>query len=222
MNENILGSKDEVFHPKINGYGTVKNDHSPLSARNPGHLGIVFLDRPIDRAGQVGLAVFGGEEGFFFFVGDEAGLDEDGGLAGSPEDEVAGLLHPTVYPADALVELVLHFAGQFPALFQVDVGEVLEEDVGGNGIGIEAFVDFLVIFFEKDDAVFAHDHVEVGVGFVGAEDVGFGTVGRFVVVGIAVNADEEVGFVFGDFLGAVVQFDESVVVAGHDTLLPAY
>ncbi len=111
------------------------------------------------------------------------------------------------------LEVVLDAAGQRQALAQVGVLRQREQDVRFGTFGVKAVVGDSCVLFQVDGGVFRHGHFQLVVGLVQPHGVGFGAVGGAVLVGVAVDADEQIGALAVADGCAFIKLDKAVVIA---------
>ena len=123
------------------------------------------------------LTLFGAHKFFFFGVGQETGLNQNGRHGGSVQDQKSSLFDSAAMPACFTNKLFLDQLGELQTLASVGALKKFEDDVGGRVVGVEAIVFGQVIAFQKDRRVFAFGYMEVGAGNMKTLGKGLGSIG---------------------------------------------
>ena len=154
-------------------------------------------------------------------VADVIQLDQHCGHRCRPQHPEPRLAHALVGASGMFHQLLLRQGGEVEAAVQMHVARQLEDDVRLGAVGVEPPVGGRVVVLQLHHGVLAHGHAHVLLGLVGAEGVYAGAVHRRASGALPghrvdVDADEEVAFLAVGDVGALLEGEEIVAVAGED------
>lgn len=135
----------------------------------------------------------GGDFAAFGVVGEEGGFDEDGGTIGGAKDAVAETFEAAIGEAEGLHHVAVNVVAEKGVPVVVFISWIRGSGHGGVAFGLRA-----------------------GPLAARREDVGFGAGDAGVGEGVEMNADEEIGAVFADEGGAMIEVDEAIGFARLD------
>ena len=136
-------------------------------------LFFVFQEGVVDAFRHEVLSVGAVEKLFLVGGGDESQLYQATRHRGLPEHEEPRLMHPLVYPSTYGTHLALDEFGQVYTLSHVLVLHEFEHDITLRRLRVEAGVALLIVFLDEDDRILSLGHIEVVVGPMHTERIGF-------------------------------------------------
>ena len=151
-------------------------------------------------------------------VGHKAHLREHRGHCRAPQHKIGALACATVGNLGGLGVVLLHHLRKDHTLLGVGILHQREDDETLGTIGVVALILGLIVALEHNHRVLPLGHGEVLFALVVTHNVGAATVGLGVAHCIGVDRDEEVGTGTVGNVAPLVEFDETVVLAGVDDL----
>lgn len=180
-------------------------------------LFLVFQESVVDAFRHEVLPVGAIEELFLIGGGNESQLYQATRHRGLPEHEEPRLVYPLVYPSTYGTHLALDEFGQVYTLSHVLVLHEFEHDITLRRLRVEAGIALLIVFFDKDDRILALGHIEVVVGSMHTERIGFEPTRDLTTVErIGMNRDKQVGLVSVGDVGPFAQGNEDICRPGVD------
>ena len=157
------------------------------------------------------------EQIFFIGSGDEAELYQTARHRGFSENQEACLMYTLIRTVGTVAYLSLDIARQFYTSFHILTLYELEDDVALRRSRVETLIGLLIAPLHRDNGVLSHSHIEIVLGTVHTERIGFETAGYLTGwQRIGMYRDKQVGIGAVGDIGTLLQRNEDIRLAGID------
>ena len=172
-----------------------------------------FVDTPGDIIHPAGIV----EQSFFISCSDETELYQTARHRRFSENQESSLMHTLIRTVGTVAYLSLDIARQFYASFHILTLYELEDDVALRRSWVETLIGLLIARLHRDNGVLSHSHIEIVLGTVHTERIGFKTAGYLTGwQRIGMNRDKQVGIGTVGDVGTLLQGNEDIRLAGID------
>ena len=119
-------------------------------------------------------------------------------------------MHAAVRTVEMAHKMFLYLCSELQRLVHEVILHQFEHDIRIDGVRVEALIGSLIVRLEFHHGILTHGYVEVFLRFLISEDEGLYAFGGFVLRGVGVNGDEQVGIILIGDVRALLQGDEDV------------
>ena len=172
-----------------------------------------FVDAPGNIIHPAGIV----EQSFFVSSSDETELYQTARHRSFSENQESCLMHALIRTVGTVAYLSLDIARQFYASFHILTLYELEDDVALRRSWVETLIGLLIALLHRDNGVLSHSHIEIILGTVHTERIGFKTAGYLTGwQRIGMYRDKQVGIGAVSNVGTLLQRNEDIRLTGID------
>ena len=172
-----------------------------------------FVDASGDIIHPAGIV----EQSFFIGSSDETELYQTARHRGFSENQESCLMHTLIRTVGTGTYLSLDIARQFYASLHILTLYKLEDDVTLRRSRVETLIGLLIALLHRDNGVLSHSHIEIILGTVHTERIGFKTAGYLTGwQRIGMYRDKQVGIGAVSNVGTLFQRNKDIRLTGID------
>ena len=124
-------------------------------------------------------------------------------------------MHALIRTIGAIANAALYHTSQLYATLHILALYELKDDIALRRFRVESLVGLLIPLLHRDDGVLSHSHIQIVLGTVHTECVGFKSSGYLACwQGIGMHRDEEIGIGTIGYVSTLMQWDEDIRLTG--------